>query len=145
MEFVFKVAKLVIWARNCSCLDILTLCCMNWTCRTHKKITDNFVKTRWDGPSEFLLHKSNYRMFCRMQRMTDKLPIQAGQSFKFPASLKILTDTMGLQAEDGYTNITEEIWVTIQGIRCLFYFQNLEVGQNALPIYLYNNISFWCL
>ncbi|CAO2611318.1 hypothetical protein LEMLEM_LOCUS15096 [Lemmus lemmus] len=45
------------WARNCSCLDCLMVCCMNWTCKTHRKVTAEHSKT-WDGPSWFLLHRS---------------------------------------------------------------------------------------
>ena len=39
-----NMARLAIWARYCSCLDCLTLCCINRTCRTHRKMT---ADTRW--------------------------------------------------------------------------------------------------
>lgn len=37
LAFAFIVARLAIWARNCFCLDHLTICCDNWTCMIPKK------------------------------------------------------------------------------------------------------------
>lgn len=84
MEFTFNMARLVIWARNCSCLDCLTVCSIYWTCRTHKKVTVELGKARWDSPSGFLLHRRVCQTFCLMQRkMTDKLPLQVVQFQNF--------------------------------------------------------------
>ena len=44
MEFASNMARLAIWTRYCSCLFCLTLCCINWICRTHRKVT---ADSRW--------------------------------------------------------------------------------------------------
>ena len=45
------------------------------------------------------------------------MPEWAKQSFRFPASLKGMPETLGLLAEDGCPNVAEELWVTVQGDR----------------------------
>ena len=48
VEFAFLVVRLARGQRNCSCLWLLTMCCVDWTCRTHRKVTfANIHKTRW--------------------------------------------------------------------------------------------------
>ena len=124
MKFAINVTRLAIWAINCYCLDCLMVYCMNWICRTHRKVTAKLSK-RQDGPSGFLLHRGNCQTFCRPEKkVTDKLPIQAKQPFIFPASWKSLPDTMGLSAEDGCCNVTKEVWVTVQAVRSLCQFQS---------------------
>ena len=48
-----------------------------------------------------------------------------------------MLDTMGLQAEDGCPNGTEELWVPVS-----VNSRVLEVVDNALPVYIGNIISF---
>ncbi|KAL6031595.1 hypothetical protein STEG23_004309 [Scotinomys teguina] len=36
--------KITLWARDCSCLDSSTEFCVNWTCRTHGKVTIELCK-----------------------------------------------------------------------------------------------------
>ncbi|KAL6047366.1 hypothetical protein STEG23_020644 [Scotinomys teguina] len=42
---VYLLGKIAIWARNCSCLDSLTEHCVDWTCRTHKKMITELART----------------------------------------------------------------------------------------------------
>ena len=63
----FNGTRLVIWARNCSFLDCLLVCCINWICKTHRKVTVELFK-RQDGPLGFLLHRRNCQTFYRIQK-----------------------------------------------------------------------------
>ena len=74
MEFAFNVTRLATLVSNCSFLDYLMVYCMNWTCRTHRKMTAELANRRWDSPSAFLLHERVCQTFCRTQKKaTDEL------------------------------------------------------------------------
>ena len=68
MEFVFNVIRLVIWARNWSYL----VYCMNWTCRTHRKVTAELPK-RQDSPSSscFTEETARHSAGHRRKQLTD--------------------------------------------------------------------------
>ena len=51
MEIAFNMAKFAICARNWYCCTVC--CCINWTCRTHKKVTAELTKQ--DSTEGFLL------------------------------------------------------------------------------------------
>ena len=44
MKFAFSVTRLASWARNSPCLICLMVCNMDWTCRTHRKVTAELPK-----------------------------------------------------------------------------------------------------
>ena len=124
MKFAFDVVKLTIWARKCSCLDCLTVCYINWTYRTHRKMTVKLCQNRVEWSFRFLLHRRNCHTFCRIQKkLTEKLPIYVPQSLIFCLT-ESLPDTMVLKDERGCPNITEELWVTVQTAKYLCNFQS---------------------
>ena len=89
IESTFNVTRLVIWARNYSCLDCLMVYRMTWTCRTHRKVTAEHSK-RWDDFSGFQLHRRNCQTFCRIQKkVTDKLPNRWNSLSNFPLYWKV--------------------------------------------------------
>ena len=66
-------------------------------------------------------------------------------SLNFPASWKSLLNTIGLRAEYGFPNATEELWILskLQGVSVDS--RILEVAYSALLVYLGNFISLWSL
>ena len=83
----YVLSLLAIWARNCSCLDCLLLCCINWTHRNHRKLTAKHSK-RWDGPSGFLLYRKDYHTFYMIEKKeTDELPRLSLLSFLLPRNV----------------------------------------------------------
>ena len=86
--------------RNCSCLDCLMLCCMNWTCRVHKKW---LLKLPIEGISGFLLQESVYKTFCRTHKKSDWQTANMGRT--------IFDISWFMEAPPGYIGLWTEDWM----------------------------------
>lgn len=96
MDFAFNVARLAFWAKNCSCLDCFTVCCINWICRTHREVAACKFCQNKAGWS-FRVPDSQKKLpgILQVQKKSDwQTDNMAGQSFKFPALPKSLPDSM---------------------------------------------------
>ena len=85
-----------------------------------------FQKTEWPSSSP-ASEKKLSDILLQKKPIDEVYQSKAKQIFKFPASLKSLSDIMGLSAEDGCPNITKELWVTIQAAH--YFCQSWNFGH----------------
>ena len=69
------------------------------------------------------ISKTDLPILAVFQSFADEQILNILIFLNFPASWKSLLDTMGLKAEDGCPNGTEELWVTVQAAKCLCHFE----------------------
>ena len=84
--------------------------------------------------------KDSARHSIGCQKATEKLPIQAELSLKFPYLWKSFSDTMGLQTEDGWSNVTKDLWVTVQAAGCLV---NQKFGKLLTMYFLFTQVILY--
>ena len=87
VEFTFFVATVSHWTRNCSCIDYLTVCYLNWMYKTHRTVTSELWQNKPRWSFSFLLCRENYQTFLRTQGEVADTLYQNEQS-RFPPSLK---------------------------------------------------------
>ena len=135
---------LAIWARNCSCLDCLMVCCVNWACRTHGKW---LLKLPKEG-------KKDLRGSCFMKEFAKHLH-DAEESDRQIANIGRTVFEISCLMEKSARYYGPVGWRQIFQLYrwTLGDFQQdvsvnsvvLEVAYNVLPVYLGNIVSFWGL